>query len=380
MNINRNNYEELFMLYADNELPAAQRKEVEAFVTANPDLKHELELFNQFKLSPDETVVFSDKHFLLKQKENNLGITIGNCESFFVLYADNELANDEKAAVESFVYKNPSVQANFELLQQAKFDSDNHIVFENKESLYRHEEDDKVVPFRWWRMAAAAAVLVFVSGFFWFNSGKNTGTTDTVRDTKKAQPAKELHIPVIKDSIVEKVNPAQSVTRENIAAATDKKNGVEKAAIKSMAITNSVKEIKNKNSNLPVVQRVTIKEELAVNDGSKTDGRNLKSTTVDPIQTQRVEPVKPLIAAAKQALPDQPTVIAGTNENQVKAEFASLNNDNIEVLNTSVNTKNSLRGFLRKASRMITRKTNTGNDDGNQKKGILIGGFEIAVR
>ena len=164
MNISRDNYEEVFMLYADNELSAQQKLQVEEFVAGNPDLKQELELFLQFKLSPDESVVFTGKAELLKPETETAGITQWNYESYFVLYGDGELTSDEKAGVENFVYRNPALQKEFELLQQARLNADPGIVFANKENLYRREKDEKVIPFRWWRMAVAAAVLLAVPG------------------------------------------------------------------------------------------------------------------------------------------------------------------------------------------------------------------------
>ncbi len=92
-------------------------------------------------------------------------ITAENCEQYFVLYADDELNNLQKASVEEFVYHHPRFQAIFELIQQTKLTPDQGIVFPDKKLLYRDREgpwrsDDALVQngrsrcaavARWWR-------------------------------------------------------------------------------------------------------------------------------------------------------------------------------------------------------------------------------------
>ena len=52
--INRNNYEEFFLLYADNELDAETKLAVENFVQQNTDLAVELEMLLKTKSAPEE--------------------------------------------------------------------------------------------------------------------------------------------------------------------------------------------------------------------------------------------------------------------------------------------------------------------------------------
>lgn len=72
MEINRNNYEEFFLLYVDNELPAGERREVEEFVHANPDLKVEFDLLSDTVLVADNNIVFEEKEALYKEEERKV--------------------------------------------------------------------------------------------------------------------------------------------------------------------------------------------------------------------------------------------------------------------------------------------------------------------
>jgi hypothetical protein len=376
MNITRNNYEEFFMLYADNELAAAARKEVEAFIAVNPDLGQELVFFQQSKLQPDDKLVFPGKQALLKQEVAPGTISLENYTSFFVLYGDDELNNDQKAGVEDFVYRHPQTQVEFEQLMQLQLRPDNSIVFENKEILYRKEEDDKVVPFRWWRLAVAAMVLL-IAGAFWVYQSKNKADRVDLVNTgnsvgPKEAPAVKQPIPAITNidnrkepevkeelAVTNKTPASQEVKRATNSQATDKK-------------------VSRKSNGVQVLPQAPEQPELIAEvTPDKLKASNLPSIKKD--NSPRVEVNKDLAAA--RSMPDQPMKILNPEEdNKMKKNWASSSSsDNVEVLNTSVNTKNSMRGFLRKASRLIAKKTSVVDGDGN-RKGILIGGFEIAVR
>ena len=380
MIITRNNYEESFLLYTDNELSAAERKAVEAFVQNNPDLAKELELFQQFKLNPEEQVVFNGKELLMKSEPTDQIIHAGNYEEFFVLYADDELTNEEKAAVEQFVYRNPQFQSAFELMQQVKLTPDTSLVFENKEILYRKEDDDKVIPFRWWRLAAAAIVLL-VLGFLWLNRNSNAINKEVAQ---KGEPVKvKDQVPSIQQKSNEPAagkNRAEQLQKESLATAEEKKGNREQHAINA----NSNKPQKNNKAQFAVNQPKQEKEKVPDNSNGLAANNDLKHTTVGAITDQatvNIEPKNKLIASIdKKSLIDQPSIILDPAVNeQNNVSFASSTDDNVEVLNTTVNKKNSLRGFLRKASRLIAKKTERADENGN-RKGLLIGGFEIALK
>src|SRR5690242_1558565 len=108
MNIDRHNYEEFFLLYIDNELSMADKKQVEFFVKENPDLEEEFLMLQQSKLIADDNVMFEGKEMLMKNETES--ISMNNYEEWLVQYTDDELNATERKEVEEFAAANEGVQ------------------------------------------------------------------------------------------------------------------------------------------------------------------------------------------------------------------------------------------------------------------------------
>ena len=58
--INEKNYEEVFVLYHDNELSDKQKKQTEDFLARHAQLKNEFELIGLARLIPEDACCFSE--------------------------------------------------------------------------------------------------------------------------------------------------------------------------------------------------------------------------------------------------------------------------------------------------------------------------------
>lgn len=61
-----------------------------------------------------------------------------NYEEYFLMYVDNELTAEERAAVELFVQQNPDLAAELDMLMQTKLAADDILVFGNKKDLLQN--------------------------------------------------------------------------------------------------------------------------------------------------------------------------------------------------------------------------------------------------
>lgn len=374
--IDRHNYEEFFILYLDNELTEEERRQVDLFVQDNPDLKNDLDILMQSVVAPDEDILFPHKEVLLKQ-DDQLSISLNNYEEWLLLYTDNELDQEQKKKVEDFTSTHPAIREELEILQKTKLQPEEAIVFLNKESLYRSEEKVRVIPFRWKRIAAAAAVLlaVGITSALIYNRN-STPPADLAITTRKVVPPATT-APIDKPAMKETPALADPVLADN-SGDKDPQPFRENIPV----------EIKKKNihTNNPVVpMRVVepLKESIAKQEEKKQDN-NLPKPTYNPN-------MKAIDVPADALASNQPSINAAlTNPKEIKPQMG-VTRENPQPLytsNTSTGSdddqavdepgkKNKLRGFFRKITRTFEKNTNIKATDEDDR--LLLGGLAIKL-
>lgn len=370
MNIDRHNYEEFFILYLDNELSAEERSRVEDFAAANPDLKVELNLLLQSKLVPDTDLIFNGKEELLKHAD---GIGSHNYTEWLLLYTDNELDPAQRSSLEQWIAQNPTAQQELSLLQKTRFQPDESVVFPYKQSLYRTEER-RTVAIRWWRMAAAAVLLLGVStAAFMFNQKRKADPIAAGGNgTVTSGPVAQINTSAGKDS--HNVAPVENTGANSAADATAVNTTGTAAANTGEEPSSKIDNIDNKKAAQPdafVVNKVESKQETAtpVNADPVTEENNpvVKRTTdmSEVLDNSRSVANVDLNADPSLTIQKQITPLPGVTQEDPEA---------LDIVNQS-GKKNRLRGFFRKITRTFEKTTNIKATDGDDR--LLVGGLAI---
>jgi len=347
--IHLGNYEEYFILYMDNELSDGQMKMVDAFLLAHPDLQSEFEGLMSTKLPAEE---FSfDKTQLLADK-----MKLGCIDEDLLLYIDDELASDKKNIVELQLSSNKDYQFQHQSLLQTKLDPFEKILYPNKQELYRRTE--RLVVFKLWMRVAAAVIIIAVAGLLYFkNSGSIniSGTNNQLpvaNNTRQTSPLKK----------VQNTNQIEHINQQQTAITS----------------TAAKKEEHLNKTNTPKQEEKKIKMDedkpLIALSASHDDPSDVNRTFVPKLdftsdnKTNTVASNDPKLSINKADVTSS-VVDRTINEQPVEPKENSIaDNDR----------KGSVKGFLRKATRMIEKRT--GIDPANDNGELLIGAVAISLK
>lgn len=353
--INLGNYEEYFLLYLDDELNAQEKAAVDAFLTFHPELRSELDLLMGTKLEP-EFLCFDGKEELLAA---NMGQQV--VDENLLLHVDGELDEAARKATEQKLQADEAYRNQYQLLLRTKSDPAEIIPYPNKEELYRRSVYRMRTGFV---MRVAAAVLLIASmGVLFYSqpSGKpgaeNTGMAKT-EDSKPAlpQPATGNREPEA-GTLAGKVPPSQH-------AATPEKEVVTPT---DAAPVNNV---------------------LAYQAPAKLT-REQPAEAVAPVAKQGPSEEEQVLAyqpMAREAAGDMPLVRAGKKELQpavTSADNETYHTSNAGAeftfaANTEERSRGNLKSLLRKATRMVERRT--GINATNEDDELLIGVVAIKLK
>lgn len=349
MNINRDNYEEYFLLYADNELSQEEKNVVEDFVKQYPELEEELLMIKLSVSRPNDECVLEDKSFLFK--ETTKFINHSNYEETFVLYNDDELTVTERRETEEFLSANPSLKNEFALFQKTKLVPDDIAVFPNKRLLYKKENNGKVIPIAWWK-ALAAAVLLGIgiwSGVAYLQRNNEklpvTVKNNTVEDTNKLSPLPN------NTKITQPINVVDGKEAKTQKQMLIVKRNNTKPPIKSVPLPTGLPVVKNQTQPNNFPDRDIIKD-------NEKEKPIVQAHNIDPIK-ENIDPDNSTNKISK----ENGLAIADKNlgSKAITTSFASdenNNNNNYAFYNIPQDKFNRSKfgGFLRKVKRIIERK------------------------
>ncbi len=349
--IHLGNYEEFFLLYIDGELDGAQMQSVEDFVNEHPDLRAELDLLNGTKLSP-ETFSFPKEELLSQHMQQSV---IG--EELF-LYMDNELSEERKAQVEKELADHPGYRLQLDSLLQTRLDTSNTISYPDKKELYRREER-RVAAFPWMRVAAA--VLLLASGAVFYFSQSSKGQVFT--DVAAARPAakQQVNTPAIKNA---KEETQTAMVAERISTEGPKPVATE---IKKKRTGEEVLAKRNTSAQKNILSHPDIfnpAPERGSDRIAQVSGIMNESLAQAPLRA--IEPNKVVVSTIN----NSPVTSALHNRNTMEdalANSAPASNEH----------KGSVKGFLRKATRLIEKRT--GIDPTNDGE-LLIGVVAVQLK
>jgi hypothetical protein len=327
--ITRDNYEEFFLLYIDNELSVANREAVERFIAHHPDLQEDWKALLHCRQLPNEQLVFPDK------------------EALYSIGAQEEEEDDE------FLHYSPDLS----------------IVFPDKASLYKEGDNKRIVWLPWLRVGVAAATIGIVA-LLVVLSGHHTTVPSVaqpiVKNNKNAPP----------------VTPAATGTLHSIEGQAtrpaDDRAVVHKVKVKTSGQTVPHDLVQQQaESHDPVRDAALDPTPAKTVDITATrvavTTANVTTTTVTTANVHSND----AIAAVQTGIPRNESSFATEALQQHENENHDPENNILVADESPAPGKGKLRGLFRKVTRTFGM---TADRDKDGQREVLVGAFQIALK
>lgn len=180
MDINRNNYESFFMDYLDGKMSPDQVIELMSFLKENPDLKTELEEFEEIIVEPDkkrfESKISLKKAFIVNDS---------NFDNLCIASLEGDLNEEETTLLQNWLQQNPLKVREFELYKKTRLIPEKN-TFDYKSTLKKSSIVRILTPKVWGYFSAAASITILITLYLFIsrpNTNENTVISQIIPDT-----------------------------------------------------------------------------------------------------------------------------------------------------------------------------------------------------
>jgi len=343
MNIDRDNYEEYFLLYADNELTDSEKAEVLMFVKHNKDLEEEFRMIHHTISKPDMNLELTDKSFLFRNSQT------------FINEHNYELTQNEKLETEEFLAIHKELKNEFDLIGLARLTPESSVVFPDKKSLYKKEKSGKVVPLMLWRILAAAVFIgfgIWIINLYFQKPRKSNITTAHSGPAKSSSPKIEKTILPEKKTTEVVAQSVEPSDKNLVKQTTDRKDKKQKTLYhkNNNAVVKTII-----NTQKPTEENITRQLPERINDAIVSNNK-IDISREETSSLNKIDPSKELAQNVIENNNNKTEPV--TNEKNVSyVAAAGNNNQNYIFYDVTADKfkKTKVGGFLKKVKRVVER-------------------------
>ena len=155
MKITRENYEPFFLDFLEGNLKVDQIDQFLDFLNQNPDLKEELQAFENINI-PEEKMVFSGKNQLYR----SFGEPKSENDNRIIAYLEGDMIPEDRILFEDELTVNPELEKEYNLYGKTQLVPDKSVTFPEKHKI--HRKSGTAILVNW--MARIAALILLLWG------------------------------------------------------------------------------------------------------------------------------------------------------------------------------------------------------------------------
>jgi hypothetical protein len=273
MDINRNNYESFFMDYLDGKMSPDQVIKLMSFLKENPDLKTELEEFEEINVEPDkkrfESKISLKKAFIVNDS---------NFDNLCIASLEGDLNEEETTLLQNWLQQNPLKVREFELYKKTRLIPEKN-TFDYKSTLKKSSIVRILTPKVWGYFSAAASITILIT-LYLFISRPNTNENTVISQIITSRSNNIVEKPVITQDVnIVSDKSNRLITPDAIELTLNKirLKGIntlpEKPILASLVSVEYLEVVENIHNNLTLSQMAvkSFKSEILKEEKSKID-------------------------------------------------------------------------------------------------------------